>query len=138
MTGEQEPHWITEDVLLAIHARQIERYGGAHGVLDENVVRSALARPMQRRAYDAAADLPALSAAYLVGFALSQGFRDGNKRTALASALVFLALNGLELHVPPDELYAIVIGASLQKLDDDAVAKYIRHRDGVVRPAACC
>ncbi len=128
MTGGQEPHWITEDVLLAIHARQIERYGGAHGVLDQNVVRSALARPMQRRAYDAGADMSALAAAYLVGFARSQGFRDGNKRTALASALVFLALNSLELHVPPDDLYAIVMGASLQRLDDDAVAKYIRER----------
>lgn len=41
--ASEEPRWITEPVLMAIHARQIERYGGAHGVLDENVVRSALA-----------------------------------------------------------------------------------------------
>jgi len=43
-----EPRWLSEAILLAIHARQVERYGGAHGVLDENVVRSALARPRHR------------------------------------------------------------------------------------------
>jgi death-on-curing protein len=73
----EEPRWLTEPVLLAIHAQQIERYGGAHGVLDQNVVRSALARPIHRWAFDDEADLADLAAAYLVGFARSQGFNGG-------------------------------------------------------------
>ena len=72
--GTEEPSWITEAMLWMIHAQQVERYGGAHGVLDENVVRSALARPRHRWTYDAEADLADLAAAYLVGFAGSQGF----------------------------------------------------------------
>ncbi|HKK92306.1 MAG TPA: Fic family protein [Longimicrobiales bacterium] len=72
--------------MLAIHARQVERYGGAHGVLDENIVRSAPARPRHRWSYDEEADLADLAATYLVGFSRSQGFRDGNERTALAEA----------------------------------------------------
>lgn len=115
-------------MLLAIHAQQIERYGGAHGVLDENVVRSALARPMQRWAYDDDSDLADLAAAYLVGFARSQGFNDGNKRTGLACALVFLSLNGRGLHVPPKELYALSMQAATGRADDQVVAVYIRER----------
>lgn len=121
---------MSESMLLAIHARQIERYGGAHGILDENVVLSALARPLQRWNYDSQTDLPDLAAAYLIGFTRSQGFRDGNKRTALATALVFLALNRCELHVPPPELYAITMKAALGEVDDEVFARYFRERIG--------
>jgi len=115
-------------MLMAIHAQQIERYGGAHGVLDENVVRSALARAKQRWAYDDDSDLADLAAAYLVGLARSQGFNDGNKRTGLACALVFLGLNGLELHVPPKELYALTMQAATGQANDEVVAAYLRDR----------
>ena len=84
-----EPRWLTEPTLLAIHAQQIERFGGAHGVLDQNVVLSALARPRQRWSYDASADLADLAAAYLVGSARSQGFNDGNKRTGFRARWSF-------------------------------------------------
>ena len=115
-------------MLLAIHAQQIERYGGAHGVLDEYVVRSVLARPLQGRADDHGADLADFAAAYLVGFARSQGFNDGNKRTGLACALVFLSLNGQSLHVPPKELYALTMQAAIGEADDQDVAAYLRGR----------
>lgn len=118
-------------MLLAIHARQIERYGGAHGTLDPNVVRSVLARPIHRWAYEETADLADFAAAYLVGFARSQGFNDGNKRTGLACALVFLALNGHALHRPPKELYALVMQVATGQTDDAAVAAYFRA--GMVR-----
>jgi death-on-curing protein len=121
-----EPRWITQPTLLAIHAQQIERYGGRHGVLDNNVALSALGRPMHRWAYDPSADLADLAAAYLVGFARSQGFNDGNKRTALACALVLLGLNGASLHVPPADLYALTMAAATDKADDQVVAAYLR------------
>lgn len=124
----EEPRWLTEAMLVAIHAQQIERYGGAHGVLDQNVVRSALARPINRWAYDESADLADLAAAYLVGFARSQGFSDGNKRTGLASSLVFLRLNGYALHVPGKELYALTMQVATGEADDEVVAAYLRSR----------
>ncbi len=127
MSGD-EPQWLTESILLAIHAQQIERYGGAHGVLDENIVRSALARPIHHFAYLENADLADFAAAYLVGFARAQGFRDGNKRTGLACALVFLSLNDYELHVPPRELYALTMQAATGAADDQTVAAYLRDR----------
>lgn len=133
LAPEGEPRWITEAMLLAIHARQIERYGGAHGVLDPNVVGSALARPIQRWSYDEGADVADLAAAYLVNFALSQGFNDGNKRTGLATALVFLSLNGFVLRAPAAELYALVMRVAQRDASDDVVAAYLRSRLG---PAA--
>ena len=123
-----EPRWITEEMLLALHAQQIERFGGAHGVIDQNVVLSALARPINRWSYDDTADLADLAAAYLVGFARSQGFSDGNKRTGLSTALVFLALNGVRLHVPPEELYTLTMAIANNRADDSAAATYIRSR----------
>ena len=123
-----EPRWLTETTLLAIHAQQIERFGGAHGVLDQYVVRSALARPRQRWSYDESANLADFAAAYLVGFARSQGFNDGNKRTGLACALVFLALNGAALHVNGAELYAITMKVATNQAGDSEVAAYLRER----------
>jgi death-on-curing protein len=124
----REPRWLTETTLLAIHAQQVERYGGAHGVIDPNVVFSALARPRNRWAYDAGADLADLAAAYLVGFTRTQGFRDGNKRTGLACALVFLDLNGAPLHATPADLYGITMAAALGQADDSKVAALLRER----------
>ena len=123
-----EPRWLTETTLLAIHAQQVERFGGAHGVLDQNVVLSALARPRQRWSYDQSADLADLAAAYLVGFARSQGFNDGNKRTGLACALVFLALNDAPLHVDGAELYAITMRVATNQAGDTEIAAYLRER----------
>lgn len=125
---QAEPRWISEAILLALHAQQIERFGGAHGVIDTNVVLSALARPRHRWHYDEGTDLADLAAAYLVGFARSQGFRDGNKRTGLSTALVFLGLNGVMLDVPPGELYALTMAIATGQGGDEMAASYFRSR----------
>jgi death on curing protein len=123
-----EPRWLTETTVLAIHAQQIERFGGAHGVRDQNVVLSALARPQQRWHYDPSADLADLAALYLVGLSQAQGFVDGNKRTGLACALVFLALNDAALHVVGAELYAVTMRVATNQADVVEVAAFIRAR----------
>lgn len=112
---QNEPSWITDDALFAIHAQQIERYGGLHGMLDPNVVRSALAKAIHRWAYDDACDFADLATMYLVGFAGSRGFNDGNKRTGVACALVFLAINGISvdsIDPPPLEELAFKVARS--------------------------
>jgi len=123
-----EPRWLTESTLLAIHAQQIERFGGAHGVLDQHVVLSVLACPQHRWSDDESAGLADFAAGYLVGFARSQGFNDGNKRTGLACALVFLAHNDAALHVNGAELYAIIMRVATNQAGDDDVAAYLRER----------
>ena len=121
-----EPRWITEETLFALHAQQIERYGGMHGVVDENVVHSALARPINRWAYDDVADLADLAAMYLVAFAGSQGFSDGNKRTGLACALVFLAINGVSIDFEPGSLYELAMAVANNRVNEIQAAEYFR------------
>lgn len=123
-----ERRWLTDTTVFAIHAQQIERFGGAHGVRDQHVVPSALARPQQRWRSDASADLADLAALYLVGLSQAQGFVDGNKRTGLACALVFLALNDAALHVDGADLYALVMRVAVNQADAAEVARYVRAR----------
>lgn len=122
-----EPGWITEDALFAIHAAQIERYGGLHGMLDPNVVHSALARAINRWAYDDTCDMADLAAMYLIGFAGSQGFNDGNKRTGVACALVFLAINGIAVDlIDPASLEATALKVATSNTTDAEVAMFFR------------
>jgi death-on-curing protein len=127
----KEPRWITEEILFVIHAQQVERYGGSHGVLDKNVVLGALHRPINRWAYEeavASADFADLAASYLVAFAGSQGFNDGNKRTGLACALVFLGLNSVSFEADAEELYDVTLRVATHQIADNDVAIWFRQR----------
>ena len=122
-----DPQWISEDVLFAIHAQQIERYGGLHGILDKNVVKSALVRAINRWAYDDNCDMADLAATYLVGFAGTQGFNDGNKRTGVACALLFLAINGIPWEgINPQQLQQLAFDISNNLADVDRSARFFR------------
>ena len=52
-----EPEWLSKALILAIHDEQLAEHGGGTGVRDDGLLDSALARPQNRLAYDAAADL---------------------------------------------------------------------------------
>jgi death on curing protein len=88
-----EPKWVVVSVALAIHDEQIAEHGGGSGVRDETLLDSALARPKNLFAYEAAG-LAQLAAAYAFGLCNNHPFVDGNKRTSLVVAELFLALNG--------------------------------------------
>ena len=125
---KKEPIWLTEEILFIIHAQQIERYGGAHGVLDENVVLAALQRPINRWSYEKSVDFADLAALYLVAFAGTQGFKDGNKRTGLACALVFLALNSVSFDPDATELYELTLRVATHQIGDNDAAIWFRER----------
>jgi len=125
---KKEPKWLTEEVLFIIHAQQIERYGGVHGVLDENVVLAALQRPINLWSYEKSVDFADLAALYLVAFAGTQGFNDGNKRTGLACALVFLGLNSVSFEADATELYELTLRIATHKIGDKGAATWFRKR----------
>lgn len=64
-----------------------------------------------------------MAAAYAFHIAENQPFVDGNKRTALASALVFLEFNGIEISDPEGDLYQAMINISSRALDKAGLAK---------------
>jgi death-on-curing protein len=99
--------------VLLILQDQLRRYGGAYGTRDLDLLSSALAMPsasfegkfLHNDLYDQAA-------AYAFHICQNHPFIDGNKRTALTTALVFLSLNGIELDDPDEALYKLMMSVS--------------------------
>ena len=126
--------WITRDLALAIHDRQLAEHGGGSGVRDEGLLESALARPQQRYAYgDPPPDLADLTASLAFGLACNHPFVDGNKRTAHVCYRVFIMLNGGELLASEQDKYIAMLGLAEGSLDEAGFADWLRPRI-VARP----
>jgi death-on-curing protein len=120
------PAFLTLDEVLAIHADQIRRYGGKGGLRDLALLQSALGTTETTFDGDYLhTDLFEMAAAYLFHIVRNHPFVDGNKRTGLMVALVFLGLNDLELTVDAEELFELVSGVSTGKVAKAAVAVFL-------------
>lgn len=97
--------YLTVMEILAIHADQIERYGGTEGVRDLGLIEAALYRP-QTGYY---ADLIEEAGALWESLSQNHPFIDGNKPTAFAVTYTFLALNGMRISAKADDIYVFVI-----------------------------
>lgn len=98
--------YLTLADVLAIHADQVDRYGGAFGLRDAGLLEAALFRP-QTGYY---ADVIEEAAALWESLSQSHAFIDGNKRTAFAATFTFLAINGVDLKATADEIYEFIAG----------------------------
>jgi death on curing protein len=96
--------YLTIAEVLAMHADQIERYGGSEGLRDRGQLEAALFRP-QTGYY---ADLIEEAAALWESLSQNHPFIDGNKRTAFAATYTFLAINGALLTAEADAVYTFV------------------------------
>lgn len=115
----------TRDFVEALHVEQLRLHGGAAGIRDEGMLESALARPLQKQAYDDP-DLCELGAAYLFGIVKNHPFVDGNKRTGLAAADTFLYLNGLSLEVEQEDLIQFVLMVAGGEIDEHGATAFFR------------
>lgn len=98
--------YLTLVEVLAIHADQIRRYGGAEGIRDPGLLEAALFRP-QTGYYP---DLIAEAAALWESLTQNHPFVDGNKRVGFAVTYTFLDINGATLTATPDEVFAFMSG----------------------------
>ena len=98
--------YIRVEDILAIHADQIERYGGGDGVRDPGLLEAALFRP-QTGYYPTLIDE---ASALWESLSQNHPFIDGNKRTAFAATYVFLAINGLDIIATDDDAQDFVLG----------------------------
>lgn len=96
--------YLTLVEVLAIHADQIDRFGGADGVRDLGQLEAALFRP-QTGYYD---DVVAEAAALWESLSQNHPFIDGNKRTAFAVMYTFLAINGWRLTANSEETWRFI------------------------------
>jgi death-on-curing protein len=122
-----EPDFLSVEDVIQIHDEQIAAYGGATGVRDQGLLESAVAMP--RASFGEAylhEDLAHMAAAYAFHVAQNQPFVDGNKRTGLAAALVFLDLNGITVLDPQEQLYDAMIAIAERRMNKDGLAELLR------------
>lgn len=124
-----EPAWVREDVVLAIHSRQIAEHGGEPGLRDANLLSSGLARPRDCLACaEPSADAADFAAAYAFGLCRNHPFIDGNKRLALVVSRLFLALNGWELNAAQADKYIVLMRLAAGEMDEPHLAVWFRQR----------
>ena len=121
----KEPIWISLEVALVFHEKQLEQNGGASGIRDRGMFESAMARPQNRFAYSEV-DIFDLAAAYAYGIAMNHPFVDGNKRTAFTVCITFLAMNGFELTAGHSDRYNSMIGLVEGVLSEAEFADWLR------------
>ena len=122
-----EPIFLTLDEVFRIHARSLAEHGGSEGTRDPGLVESALASA-KNTFYYANGDLFDVAASYAFHLAESQAFIDGNKRTAIVAALVFLARNGVYVQPATWELYSAMIDVAEKKKNKADLAELFRKR----------
>lgn len=120
-----EPIFLTLDEVLRIHARSLAEHGGSEGIRDSGMIESALASAKNAFHYGNG-DLFDVAAGYAFHLAEAQAFLDGNKRTAVAVAMVFLACNGVYAQPPRWELYVAMIDVAEKKKTKADLAKIFR------------
>ena len=125
MTERNEPAWVTYDQVIAIHSRQLRRFGGAPGLRDDGLLRSALQRPQDKWHYEKV-ELPMLAAAYAFGLAKNHPFVDGNKRIAFMTMVAFLRKNGARFAPDPAHATAIIMALAAGEVSEDSLARWIR------------
>ena len=123
----RSPEFLTLGEVVAIHHDQLSRYGGRAGIRDRNALSAAIAAPaIAIQSGYLLEDIFEMAAAYLYHIVRGHPFVDGNKRTGLVSALLFLALNGISIRVDDDSLESLVLRAATGKLSRSGVAEFLR------------
>jgi len=121
------PTFLTLNEVLEIHRDQTERYGGELGVRDVGLLQSALAMPQATfGGQHLHKDLLEMAAAYLFHVVQDHAFVDGNKRTGAVAAVVFLAMNGIDLEADQVGFEALVLDVAQGKADKARIAEYFR------------
>jgi len=122
---DPQPKWVTYDQIVAIHSRELRRFGGAAGLRDDGLLRSALERPINKWQYENA-DLAVMAAAYAFGLAKNYAFVDGNKRIAFMAMMTFLRKNGVRFAPEPAVATRMFFALAAGEVSEDSLARWIK------------
>jgi death-on-curing protein len=118
---------ITEKIILELHKESIDAFGGSHGVRDEGLMLSAIARPYQT--FDGEALYTSVferSAAIAESLIVNHPFVDGNKRTGFLAMLALLEMEGFKLIASQDDAYAFTISISTGSISFDQIVAWLK------------
>ncbi|MDP8254662.1 MAG: type II toxin-antitoxin system death-on-curing family toxin [Candidatus Alcyoniella australis] len=121
------PEFLDLEDALEIHTLQLSRFGGSTGLRDRGLLESALAQP--QAVFESAflhADIFEMAAAYLFHIVRNHPFVDGNKRTGLLCALVFLEINGVQVSAEESEYERLTLATAEGQMDKPTLAEFFR------------
>ena len=122
-----QPLFLDIERVLRTHCSLIARYGGIAGVRDVALLHSAIAMPQASFGGEFLhQDLFEMAAAYLYHIVQNHAFLDGNKRTGAAAAIIFLAMNGVEIEADEDGLVELTLSVATGKTGKTEIAEFFR------------
>lgn len=120
--------FLTMAEVIEIHSDQIRHYGGSSGIRDINLLSSSVAMPCATFSGEFLhRDIFEMAAAYAFHVSQNHPFVDGNKRTALASSLVFLELNGVSISDPDEKLYESMMQIASGEMSKEEFTAILRN-----------
>lgn len=121
--------YLTVEEILRLHFEIIESYGGSHGVRDEGRLKSVEVAPSQQvfgiEQYPTVFEKAAVYMRNIIG---DHSFSDGNKRSGITVASVFLDLNGLTMSATPRELEDFAVYVATTNPDIPEIASWLEER----------
>jgi death-on-curing protein len=119
-----EPVWIENELVLAIHDRQLVEHGGAEGLRDEALLQSALGLPLNHFAYESF-DVVELAAKYTAGIVQNHPFVDGNERTGFVVGVLFLELNDYRFTASEEAAAQAVVELAAGTMDERDFCEFL-------------
>src|SRR5260221_11156540 len=124
-----ELSFLTVAQVARLHEKLINRFGGSH-VLRERLLFESGFIQSPNVYYYSQGDLFDIAAAYAYHISEAQAFLDGNKRTGMAAALIFLQGNGIAIPSQTDRLYEAIIAVAEKRIGKIQLAELLRELAG--------
>lgn len=120
---------ISKDIVLRIHSKLIQEFGGTDGIREKELLESAINRPFGGFGDSEFYPSPEEKAAAIIESIINNHpFLDGNKRTGYALMRLILVMNGKDIEAGEDEKYDFVIKIASGKLDFEQILSWIREK----------
>lgn len=126
-----DPLFVKLDQILRLHQRLIEKFGGTTELRDQGLLESAIEMPAAQYGGEYLhKTIPEMAAAYLFHLCRNHPFVDGNKRVALATAEVFLIVNGWQLNATNDQLETVTLNVAASEMEKQELTEFfVAHCD---------
>ena len=122
-------YFLSYEQILIIHENQIKNYGGIYSIRDKNLLKSAIAQPkITFKGKYLHENIFQMAAAYLFHIVNNHPFIDGNKRTGLVAALVFLEINNVVFNESNEEIEKIILKIAQGKMVKNEISTWLNSR----------
>ena len=119
--------YLTSEQVLFIHARLLAETGGEHGIRDLGLLQSAVARP--QAIFDGSEFYPDIhqkAAALVESLINNHPFVDGNKRTGITAAAMFLKINNFSLTASNQEVESFVLSIASGEQTVESITEWLK------------